>query len=182
MPERSSNDDGCAHRTSRASQSIYGRGRSTNQRAVIRSSLSRYGTGVTSVLGAINLTMNRLAGRCHCGKLEVEFDTEMSVDELPLRADQCSFCRKHCARTTSDPHGRVRISVHDSKILRYQFGLKTADFLVCEKCGVYMAAVISTGNSSYATLNINVLDRAAEFTRAALPVSYESESASERID
>ena len=72
--------------------------------------------------------------------------------------------------------------MHDSKILRYQFGLKTADFLVCEKCGVYMAAVISTGNSSYATLNINVLDRAAEFTRAALPVSYESESASERID
>jgi hypothetical protein len=133
-------------------------------------------------LAGLTSTMNRFAGRCHCGKLEVEFDTEMSVDELPLRADQCSFCRKHWARTTSDPNGRVRISVHDSKILRYRFGLKTADFLVCEKCGVYIAAVISTGNSSYATLNINVLDRAAEFTRAALPVSYESESASERIE
>jgi hypothetical protein len=31
-----------------------------------------------------------------------------------------------------------------------------------------MAAVISTGNSSYATLNINVLDRAAEFVRAGI--------------
>jgi hypothetical protein len=126
--------------------------------------------------------MNRLAGRCHCGKLEVEFDTEMSVDDLPLRADQCSFCRKHRARTTSDPNGRVRISVHGSKVFRYRFGLKTVDFLVCDNCGVYMAAVISTGNSSYATLNVNVLDRASEFVRAVLPVSYDSESASERIE
>jgi len=126
--------------------------------------------------------MNRLAGRCHWGKLEVELDTETSVDELPLRADQCSFCRKQGARTTSDPNGRVRISVHDSKILRYRFGLRTADFLVCENCGVYMAAVISTGNSSCATLNINVLDRAEEFVRTALPASYESENASDRIE
>jgi hypothetical protein len=114
-------------------------------------------------------TMNRLAGRCHCGKLEVEFDTEMSVDELPLRADQCSFCRKHRARTTSDPNGRVRISAHGSKLLRYRFGLKTADFLVCDNSGVYMAAVISRGNSSYATLNVNVLDRASEFVRPHFP-------------
>jgi hypothetical protein len=126
--------------------------------------------------------MNRLVGRCHCGNLEVEFDTEMSLDELPLRADQCSFCRKHGARTTSDPNGRVRISAHGSKLLRYRFGLKTADFLVCENCGVYIAAVISTGNSSYATLNVNVLDREAEFRPAALPVNYESESASDRIE
>jgi hypothetical protein len=35
-----------------------------------------------------------------------------------------------------------------SKLLRYRFGLKTADFLVCENCGIYMAAVISTGDSS----------------------------------
>ncbi len=126
--------------------------------------------------------MNRLAGRCHCGKLEVEFDTEMSVDELPLRADQCSFCRKHGARTTSDPNGVVRILVRRSKPLRYRFGLETADFLVCEVCGIYMAAVISIGNSSYATLNINVLDSAPEFTQDALPVSYESENASQRIE
>src|SRR5260370_29653184 len=126
--------------------------------------------------------MNRLAGRCHCGKLEVEFDTEMSVDELPLRADQCSFCRKHGARTTSDPNGEVRILVHSSRPLRYRFGLETADFLVCEVCGIYIAAVISIGNSSYATLNINVLDSAPEFTQDALPVSYESENASQRIE
>lgn len=126
--------------------------------------------------------MSRLAGRCHCGKLEVEFDTEMSVDELPLRADQCSFCRKHRARTTSDPNGRVRISAHGSKLPRYRFGLKTADFLVCDHCGIYIAAVISTDNSSYATLNVNALDRASEFVRAELPVSYDSENVSERIE
>jgi hypothetical protein len=106
----------------------------------------------------------------------------MSVDELPLHADQCSFCRKHGARTTSDPNGEVRILVHASKPLRYRFELETADFLVCEVCGIYMAAVISIGNLSYATLNINVLDSAPEFTQDALPVSYESENASQRIE
>src|SRR2546422_3634073 len=47
-------------------------------------------------------------------------------------ADTCSFCRKHGARTTSDPSGRVVITVrHPGQLLRYRFGLETADFLVC---------------------------------------------------
>jgi len=45
-----------------------------------------------------------------------------------------------------------------------------------------MAAVISIGNSSYATLNVNLLDRAGEFGQNAIPVSYESENAAERIE
>ena len=73
--------------------------------------------------------------------------------------------------------------VHDSKLLlAYRFGLKTADFLVCERCGIYLAAVISTGGVSFATLNVNVLDRTSEFTRDTLPVTYESENAAERIE
>ena len=91
--------------------------------------------------------MERLTGRCHCGNLVVEFDTAIPIAQLQLRADQCSFCRKHGARTTSDPNGRARISVRDpEQVIRYQFGLETADFLVCARCGIYVAAVLTSGD------------------------------------
>ncbi len=53
-----------------------------------------------------------LTGRCHCGNLELALETSVRPEELSLRADTCSFCRKHGARTTSDPGGRVMITVH----------------------------------------------------------------------
>jgi hypothetical protein len=127
------------------------------------------------------MTINHFRGRCHCGNLEVEFDTDLPLERLSLRADQCSFCTKHGARTTSDPSGHVKIIVHDPRLLiQYRFGLATADFLVCKRCGIYVAAVLLAGDSCYATLNVNALDRVSEFTQRAIPVSYDSETRSER--
>ncbi len=126
--------------------------------------------------------MNHFAGGCHCGNIKVEFNTELAIDELPLRTDQCSFCRRHGARTTSDPKGSLRIIVRPKLLLRYRFGLKTADFLVCKGCGIYVAAVLSAGPSSYATLNVNVLDRAEEFTQETRAVSYDFENPSQRTE
>lgn len=124
----------------------------------------------------------RLTGRCHCGNLELVLDTPTAIDELPVRACACSFCTKHGVRTTSDPRGRVRIVVRDPQsLLRYRFGLRTADFLVCKRCGVYLAAVMTTEQGTYATLNLNTFDGAERFTRAAAPVSYDTESEAARI-
>ncbi|TMB10920.1 MAG: aldehyde-activating protein [Deltaproteobacteria bacterium] len=122
-----------------------------------------------------------LTGRCHCGNLELALETSLRPEELSLRADTCSFCRKHGARTTSDPSGRVMITVHHpDELLRYLFGLETADFLVCTRCGIYVAAVMEEGSGSYATVNVNTLDAVDRFTRPATPVTYEGESAAER--
>ena len=122
------------------------------------------------------------AGRCHCGNLELAFVSSLPADQLPVRACSCSFCRAHGARTTSDPNGRVEITVHDpNQLSRYRFGLKTADFLVCGRCGIYVAAVLTVGSSSYATVNINTLDSAKSFQQEARSVSYEAESEAERI-
>jgi len=64
-----------------------------------------------------------LTGRCHCGNLELALETSLRPEELSLRADTCCFCRKHGARTTSDPSGRVVITVHHrDELLRYRFG------------------------------------------------------------
>jgi hypothetical protein len=127
--------------------------------------------------------MERLTGSCHCGSLGLEFETAIAVAQLQIRADQCSFCRKHGARTTSDPNGRLLISPRDpAAVNRYRFGLETADFHVCARCGIYVAAVLlADDGSAYATVNVNCFDRVDELTQAVSPVSYEAESASERI-
>ena len=122
-----------------------------------------------------------ISGRCHCGNIKLSFESSLPVDQLPVRACACSFCRAHGARSTSNPNGRVQITVHNSEhLIRYRFGLKTADFLVCGRCGVYVAAVVTVGSASYATVNVNMLDSAKNFPQAR-SVSYEGESAAERI-
>ena len=122
-----------------------------------------------------------LAGRCHCGNLAVRLETRVAPERLPLRACACSFCRKHGARVTSDPDGCIEIAVREPEAaVRYRFGLRTADFLVCGRCGVYVAAVLTEGGASWATVNVNVLHEAERFVKEPEPVSYEGESESQR--
>jgi hypothetical protein len=118
----------------------------------------------------------RFEGRCHCGALEVSLTTRRAIPELPLRECQCSFCRKHGARTTADPDGFAEVRVRDAAALaRYRFGLATADYLVCARCGVYLAAVMAEAGRGYAVLNVNAFDERAEFAQAATPMVYDHE-------
>ncbi len=120
-------------------------------------------------------------GQCHCGNVELTLETKLRADQLRIRACSCSFCRRHAARTTSDPNGRVKITVQDSRqLIRYRFGLKTADFLVCGRCGVYLGAVMKAGEKAYATVNIRTFDDFENFTQGPVAVSYEGETEAER--
>jgi hypothetical protein len=123
----------------------------------------------------------RLSGACHCGNLELRFETGLRPGELTVRACGCSFCRRHGVRTVSDPQGRIEFVVHDpSQLIRYRCGLRTAEFLVCRTCGVYVGAVMAEAGSAYATLNINALATPEVFGTAAAPVSYDGELAAGR--
>ena len=123
----------------------------------------------------------RLSGACHCGNLALTFETACDPGVLAVRACGCSFCRRHGGRTVSDPQGRVEFVVRDPALLnRYSFGLGTAQFLVCRTCGVYVGAVMADAGSAYAIININALHTPEVFARAAVPVSYDRESATER--
>src|ERR1051326_1636781 len=104
--------------------------------------------------------METFSGRCHCGALEVLFETAAAPASLEPRACQCSFCVRHGARCVSDPNGRITLIVHGhdrEQLVRYRFGLRTADFLLCRTCGVYLGALLSEGPSAWATLNIHTL-------------------------
>jgi len=124
---------------------------------------------------------SRFAGRCHCGNLEVTFETRQHPEDITVRACGCSFCRHHGARTGSDPKGRIAFVVHDPAALnRYRFGLGTADFLLCRTCGVYVGAIMEDGGSAYAIVNVNTFDWPHPFEREGIPMDYGGESEAER--
>jgi hypothetical protein len=124
----------------------------------------------------------RFDGRCHCGSLEVTFETARSPEETPLRRCGCSFCRRHGAVAATDPAGRLELRLREAgSASRYVFGLRTSEFYVCRTCGVYVAAVCALDGEAYATLNLNVLDAREAFTQTPAPVDYDGEDVERRL-
>jgi hypothetical protein len=122
------------------------------------------------------------SGGCHCGAIGWEYRTDIDPDQWIVRSCQCSFCRTHGTRCTSDPAGRVDIRGHASgNLVRYRFGLGTADFLVCGKCGVYIGAMVESPDGAFATLNLNALESPVGVQWDAVPVSYDDEGSEGRV-
>jgi hypothetical protein len=128
------------------------------------------------------MAKHEFAGGCHCGNLSYVFEASAPLEVLGLRADVCSFCRSHGARNTSDPNGAVRISVRNgAKLDRYRFGLKTADFLVCRDCGVYIGALLEDGGKGWFTVNANTFREKPPLDFPAVPHDFDSEDTHSRI-
>lgn len=126
--------------------------------------------------------MIELKGGCHCGNLRLAVSLTKPPEEIQPRACQCSFCRKHAALSISDPGGRARIwATRPSEVSRYRFGLKIADFILCMKCGVYVAAVCETPMGLRTVVNCLVLEESARFTKQPAPMSYEGETIEQRL-
>lgn len=125
---------------------------------------------------------HRYEGGCHCGNLAFAFESSASLEALGLRADQCSFCRAQGARNTSDPDGAISISVREAgALLRYRFGLRTADFLICGRCGVYIGALMEDGGKSWFTVNANAFRPPPPDDFPIAPVDYDAEDLPARI-
>jgi len=121
-------------------------------------------------------------GSCHCGALGYSFHTALPVSRWSVRACQCSFCRAHHALTTSDPEGRLIFEVRaDDALQRYRFGLRTADFLVCRRCGVYLGAQIATPGGAFGIVNVRALSSVPPQLPAAAHADYGAETPGERV-
>jgi len=121
-------------------------------------------------------------GGCHCGRLRVSFTTARAPTELPLRACQCTFCRKHGGLTTSDPEGEVVLTADEVPPGGwYRFGTGMTEFWVCPRCGVYVAGYVEAGGQGRAVVNTRALDARAEFTQAPAPMDYGQETQEARL-
>ncbi|MET3591440.1 MULTISPECIES: hypothetical protein [Mesorhizobium] len=122
------------------------------------------------------------SGGCHCGNIRLSFSTALDPTSLEIRACQCSFCTRHGSRAAADPNGHLTISVEDKARLQiYRFGLRTADYLLCRECGVYVAAIAGDGDGARAIVIVNALDDREQFSREPIPVRYDAESREQRL-
>jgi len=123
--------------------------------------------------------MHTLYGNCHCGLVSATFTSAQDPAAIEVRACQCTFCRRHGAKTFSDPNGRAAI-VSTAKLVRYRFGAATADFLLCRNCGCFIAAFLQDKASGYATLNAAGLMMQPIAAAVTTPVTYDAEEAASR--
>ncbi|MEE2691604.1 MAG: aldehyde-activating protein [Pseudomonadota bacterium] len=120
-------------------------------------------------------------GSCHCGRLKASFESQKTPQSLGVRTCQCEFCRRVGAVNISDPDGAVVIEGAERDMRRYRFALKTADFLICRECGVYIAAVTGEKDNIRSTLNVAGL-RIKDFLGVEeAPMQYGAEDAASRV-
>jgi hypothetical protein len=116
-------------------------------------------------------------GGCHCGAVRIEF---RSAKSLAPRACGCSFCRRIGGRWVSDVEGQAMIDWdHDREPTIYRFGTGTADFVICSRCGVVVAAVDESEDGRICVLNLNAFDD-PHADIAAIAMDFEDESIEQR--
>jgi len=117
-------------------------------------------------------------GSCHCGAISAEYETHAPVR---LRRDGCGFCSSRGVKSASDPNGRLAV-VSQRKLVRYRFGHKTADFLICPECGTYVATQMTGPRGPVGVINVVGLAIPELKDEPATPASLEGESVEERIE
>jgi hypothetical protein len=72
----------------------------------------------------------------------------------------------------ADPEGLFEIWADDwSLVENYRFGTRSCDFLICRRCGVFIAAVSDMTSRARAVVNVNCLSDRDRFT--SIPVVHD---------
>ena len=124
----------------------------------------------------------RIHASCHCGNIRVAIDWPDDGAAIPARTCGCSLCTKHGAAWTSHPGGRFDLRVADAeKMKQYRFGTRTADFHVCQACGVIPIVTWTSEGARYAVFNVNAFDDVDRGKLVAAPASFEGETTKDRL-
>ena len=125
--------------------------------------------------------MTTYPGSCHCGAIQIRFESAKTPEEMRPGRCSCTFCRRHGARTMGDgPTSSVEFRASPGAISRYRFGLGITDYLVCRTCGAYVGAVMEDEGRTIATLNVNALEIRDSFDPAPPLHVYDGEDEQRR--
>ena len=125
--------------------------------------------------------MQSLDGQCHCGNISVRLGLTQPFQSYRPRVCDCDFCRLHGAAYVSDPHGFLELGIGDPGFVgRYRHGSQTAEFLICQRCGVYVTALYRDAGLILGVVNVRVLDTAVVFG-SAQPISPKTLPASDKV-
>jgi len=122
-----------------------------------------------------------LSGECHCGNIIFDLHTDREASELVPRECSCGLCLKHRASWISDPQGEVHVHYKNrDHVSSYRFGHKTADFIICARCGVLMIAYCEIEGRGRAVLNTRSMPENL-FTAPPVTTNFDGEDISARL-
>lgn len=131
---------------------------------------------------SVTPSYRRIRGSCHCGNIQFAFDWPDSEPTIPVRACGCGLCTKHRAAWTSHPEGRFQLRISDdSRVTRYRFGTRTANFNICLKCGVIPIVTCVIEGAQYAVFNVNAFDNVDRSQLVETATSFEGETTENRL-
>src|SRR5689334_12514375 len=123
-----------------------------------------------------------ISGKCHCGNIAFSLSWEPDPKEIPARACTCSFCMKHGGVWTSNPKGRLDVTLAErSRVSTYEFGTKTAQFHVCSRCGVVPVVTSRIEERLYAVVSVNAFENVDPALLSQAPISFDAESEDVRL-
>jgi hypothetical protein len=121
-------------------------------------------------------------GKCHCGNISFSLTWDPDPVEIPARACNCTFCSKHGGLWTSRPGGSLKVVVKDpSRVHKYAFGTKTADFHICRECGVVPVVTSRLDGKLYAVVSVNAFEGIDPAMVRRAPADFEGEDEATRL-
>ena len=121
-----------------------------------------------------------IPGGCHCGNIAFTLDWLPHPTEIPARACTCSFCVKHGGGWTSCPGGTLQVAVRDAaRVGVYEFGTRTAQFHVCQACGVVPLVTCEIERRLHAVVNVNAFEGVDPALLRRSSADYEAEKGPE---
>ncbi len=119
-------------------------------------------------------------GSCHCGN--IHFTLNWPAPEVAARACGCSFCVKRGAIWTASPAAQLEVSIADNTLVqRYSFGTHTADFHVCQRCGVVPFVTSNIAGHLYAVASVNAMDDLDPALLRVSPANFDDEDEAQRL-
>ncbi len=124
-----------------------------------------------------------ITGSCHCANIRFTLTWEPDPSEIPARACTCTFCVKHGGVWTACPGGALKVVVKDaSRVSRYRFGTKTAEFHVCSQCGVVPVATSRIDGRLYAVVSVNAFEGLAASLLRHTSATFDGEGEGDRLE
>jgi hypothetical protein len=124
-----------------------------------------------------------IRGSCHCRNISFTLTWDPEPAEIPVRACTCSFCTKHGGVWTSNPKGALRITIAQPELVApYTFATRTAEFLVCSRCGIVPVATSRIDGKVYAVVNVNAFEGIEPSLLRRASASFDGEAEASRLE
>ena len=72
-------------------------------------------------------------GSCHCGSVEFEIETDLSL----IKQCNCSICIRKYAKMGMASKKDLKVTKGENNLSMYQFGTNVAKHYFCKTCGIY---------------------------------------------